>query len=220
MKKRLIISLALLLLLSTYNLQNKFELINPKLIIKKIIVENNEIVSDKILKRKLSFLYETNLFLLNSKSIQNSLNKVDFIDSFEIKKIYPNTIKIKVFEKIPIAILQNKNTKSYYTKSGDVINYIESKKFEKLPIVFGNKENFKIIYENLKKLNFPLKDIKTFLFFESKRWDLVTNQNKTIKLPIKNYKKSLENFMSIKDQYNFKKYKSFDYRINNQLILK
>ena len=97
---------------------------------------------------------------------------------------------------------------------------IESKKFEKLPIVFGDKENFKIIYENLKKLNFPLKDIKTFLFFESKRWDLVTNQNKTIKLPIKNYEKSLENFMNIKDQYNFKKYKTFDYRINNQLILK
>ena len=65
MKKRLIISLALLLLLSTYNLQNKFELINPKLIIKKIIVENNEIVSDKIIKRKLLFLYETNLFLLS-----------------------------------------------------------------------------------------------------------------------------------------------------------
>ena len=48
----------------------------------------------------------------------------------------------------------------------------------------------------------------------------ITNQNITIKLPIKNYKKSLENFMSIKDQYDFKKYKTFDYRINNQLILK
>ena len=54
-EKRLIISLALLVLLSTYNLQNKFELINPKLIIKKIIVENNEIVSDKIIKKNCYF---------------------------------------------------------------------------------------------------------------------------------------------------------------------
>ena len=41
-----------------------------------------------------------------------------------------------------------------------------------------------------------------------------------IKLPVKNYTKSLKNFMSIKEKKNFDKYKVFDYRINNQLILK
>ena len=43
---------------------------------------------------------------------------------------------------------------------------------------------------------------------------------KILKLPEKNYKKSLTNFMSIKDKTNFEKYKIFDYRLNNQLILK
>ena len=50
--------------------------------------------------------------------------------------------------------------------------------------------------------------------------DLTTKENQTIKLPIKNYISSLENFFEIKDQYNFRQYKSFDYRITNQLILK
>ena len=43
---------------------------------------------------------------------------------------------------------------------------------------------------------------------------------KIIKLPEKNYTESLTNFMRIKDKSNFEKYKIFDYRLNNQLVLK
>ena len=48
----------------------------------------------------------------------------------------------------------------------------------------------------------------------------VNKKNKLVKLPNKNYMKSLVNFLSIKDRDNFAKYKTFDYRINDQLILK
>ena len=48
----------------------------------------------------------------------------------------------------------------------------------------------------------------------------MTDNNQLIKLPINNYKQSLINFMELKNQVNFKKYKTFDYRIKNQLILK
>ena len=72
----------------------------------------------------------------------------------------------------------------------------------------------------LNNIDFPINEIKTFYLFESKRWDLVTKKNQTIKLPIENYEESLKNFIILKDQENFKKYSSFDYRIKNQLILK
>ena len=35
--------------------------------------------------------------------------------------------------------------------------------------------------------------LKNF-FFETKRWDIITNENQTIKLPIENYNKSLKIF--------------------------
>ena len=41
-----------------------------------------------------------------------------------------------------------------------------------------------------------------------------------IKLPSKNYRDSLKNFMKIRINKNFEKYNTFDYRLNNQLILK
>ena len=45
-------------------------------------------------------------------------------------------------------------------------------------------------------------------------------QDQTIKLPIKNYQESLKNFKNLRKQSNFNKYKTFDYRIKDQLILK
>tara|TARA_Y100001958_G_C21187637_1_gene516392 strand:- start:525 stop:1181 length:657 start_codon:yes stop_codon:yes gene_type:complete len=218
MKKRFLIAIFLLLLFSTYNIEKKFELKDFK--IKLITIENNEIIQEDVIKKNLSFLYNQNLFLMKTNEVKNKMNEIDFIDSFKIKKIYPNEIRIKVFEKTPIVILQNKKEKKYYTSKDDVIDFINLKQFQNLPTVFGDKESFKLFYENLKSTKFPLNEIKAFYLFESKRWDLITYENQTLKLPIKNYNKSLKNFHEIKDQENFKKYKIFDYRINNQLILK
>ena len=36
---------------------------------------------------------------MNIDEIHRSLKELDFIDSFSVKKIYPNTIKIKVIDK-------------------------------------------------------------------------------------------------------------------------
>ena len=219
MKNRLIIALLLLLILSTYKIQNNFNL-NSKINIEKIIVENNFVVKEQIIKNKLSFLYGTSPLFLKSGRIESKLNEIEFIDSFKIKKIFPNKLKISIFEKKPIAILQNKKQKKYFTSKGDIINYSYYKEFENLPLVFGNKKSFSIFLKNLKIVNFPLNEVKIFYLFESKRWDVVTKNNQTIKLPIKNYNYSLKNFLEIKDKQNFEKYKIFDYRINNQLILR
>ena len=219
MKKRLIISLVLILFLSTYSIQNDFKF-SKKINIQELIIENNFHVKENKIKQKLSFLYDTNLLFLNKKDLEKKLNEIDLVESFRIDKIYPNKIKIKIFEKKPVAILIYKGKKTYFTNNGDQINFFESKKYEKLPLIFGSKENFKIFYENLKKINFPIHEIEKFYFFKAKRWDIITKNNQTIKLPINNYDQSLKNFVKMKDLDNFKKYKTFDYRINNQLILK
>ena len=52
MKKRFLISLILLLVLSTYQIQNNFKL-GPNLLIKEIIVENNSIIPKKEITKNL-----------------------------------------------------------------------------------------------------------------------------------------------------------------------
>ena len=217
MNKRFLIALTLILLLTTYKLNYG---VNLNLGVKKLIIENNNILSEQQVKKNLFFLYDKNLFFLNKNLIREKLDKDSLIESFKIKKIYPDTLKIKVFEKEPIFILQNRKKKYFFTKKNLLIDYSRIKEYENLPIVFAEKENFDEFYNLLKKINFPIHKIKAFYFFDSKRWDLTTVNNKIVKLPIKGYEESLINFINIQQKEIFKNYTIFDYRINDQLILK
>ena len=218
MKKRLIISLIFITLFSTYKPQKLNSL--KKFNIEEILIENNYILKKEEIKKKLSSIYQTNLLFLDYSNIEEILKKNSFIKSFEIKKIYPNKIKITIIEKKPIAILHYKKKTFYISRNINFIEYIDLKNYNNLPNVFGGKDNFKSLYNELKKINFQFHLIKNFYFYEAKRWDLETYENQIIKLPVKNYTKSLENFMNFKKKYNFDNYKVFDYRINGQLILK
>ena len=219
MKKKIFVGLTLFIIFSTYKFKNDYNILEV-FNIKKIEIINNQILDGSEIKKDLIFLYQKNIFSINEKEIKERIEKNNFIESFEIKKIYPSSIKIKIFEKKPIAILYDKKEKFFYTDKGDVIKYFNIEKFENLPTVFGNKDNFNYFYKQLAKINFPIDQIKSFYFFETDRWDLLTVNNKTIKLPIKNYEKSLKSFLRIHEKDDFTKFKVFDYRINGQLILK
>ena len=141
MRRRFLLAIIFFLLLSTYNIQNKFRLNIP---IEKIIVENNELIKDETIRNQLTFLYDTNLFFLKVNKINEKLNEIDLIESYEIKKVFPEKIIIKVFEKKPIAIIQDKRKKLIYTNNHDVIKYFDLDKFENLPLVYASKINFNI----------------------------------------------------------------------------
>ena len=218
MKKRLLIALSLLILLTTINLQQSFVI--SKFNLKTIVIENNLLLKDKDIKNSLIPFYNKNLIFLNNNEFKKVLMQNSFIESFNIKKKYPSTLKVKIFEKKPIVILQNKKNKFYLSEKIDLIEFKNFPNYQNLPYVLGNKDDFKIFYKNLKKINFPLDIIKKYTLFESNRWDLETKNNQVIKLPSKNYTKSLENFLNLKNKNDFEKYELFDYRISNQLILK
>jgi len=218
MKKRPVIAVALLILLTTITLNPKITV--SKFNLKKINIENNFLLSKKDIKKLLIPIYDTNLIILRNKEIENLLTKNSLIESFNIKKKYPNALKIKIFEKKPIAILQNKKKKFYLSEKIDLIEFKDLPDYQNLPYIFGNKDEFEIFYNNLIEINFPFNQIKKYTLYETNRWDLLTKNNNMIKLPSKNYMESLKNYLNLQNKNDFRKYKIFDYRINNQLILK
>ena len=218
MKKRLVIAISLLVLLTTISSQQK--LIISKFNLKTIIIQNNLLLEDKDIKNLLIPIYNKNLLFLDNTEVKKILMQNSFIDSFKIKKKYPSTLKIQIFEKRPIAIIFNKKNKFYLSEKIELIEFKNLPNYQTLPYVLGNADNFKIFYTNLKNINFPLDIITKYIFYESNRWDLEIKNNQVIKLPSENYTKSLENYLKLKSKNNFEKYKLFDYRINNQLILK
>ena len=218
MKKRLVIALFLLILFTTFNSQQKFIISHFDL--KTIEIENNLLLKDNDIKNLLISFYNKNLVLLNNNEVKNALMQNSLIESFKIKKKYPNTLKVKIFEKKPIAVLFDKKNKFYLSEKIDLIEFRNLPNYQTLPYVLGNKDDFKIFYNNLKKINFPLNEVKKYTLYETDRWDLETKDNQVIKLPSKNYLKNLKNFLDLKSKNDFGKYKLFDYRISKQLILR
>ena len=156
MKKSFFGLIILFIFLTTY--KPKFDLtIGSDFKIKKIQIVGNSVLDSNEIIKKLNFLYEENLFFLNFKDIKKNLNNETFIESFSLKKIYPNTLNIIVVEKEPIAILNNKKKKFYISNKGDFIDFQNIEKYRNLPTVFGSGKHFYSLYEDLNNIKFPLK---------------------------------------------------------------
>ena len=218
MKIRIIITATLLIFLTT--ISSKQKNFFSKFNINKIMIENNILIQEKDLKNSLEPIFNKSLLFLESREIEKILIKHNLIESFKIKKKYPNTLKIKIFEKKPIAILINKKRKFYLSEKIELIEFNNLFNYQNLPYILGSKDDFEIFYEKINKIDFPIKKIKKYIFYETNRWDLETTDDKIIKLPSKNYSKSLINYLNLTSKKEFKKYNIYDYRINDQLILK
>jgi len=218
MKNRFIIGATLIILFTTFISEKNFTIKN--LTINEIRFENNKIVSNEELIKDLSFLYNKNIIFLNTLEIKKKLNKNGFIESLQVKKVYPNKLVIKIFEKQPIAIIFHENKKFFLGKKFELIKYKKIFKYENLAVINGDEKSFKKLFINLKKTKFPSDLVKKYELQKAERWNIELIDGRLIKLPINNYKKSLKNFLKIKADRNFEKYKIFDYRLNDQLILK
>ncbi len=220
MKKSLFGLVLLFIIFTTYKPNFDIDLNSP-LNIRNIEIEikNNNLIKLDHIRSELQFIYSKNLFFIDLQQIENTLKKDKLIQSIIIKKNYPFKIQIQILEKKPLAILQQKKNKYYILDDGNLVNFVFSEVYQNLPVVFGNGLEFYSFYKDLEYSDFPIDKIKSFYYFDSGRWDLLLRNGKTIKLPIKEYIFSLKNFINSINDSNFDKYKIFDYRIKDQLIL-
>ena len=212
--------LFIFIIFTTYNAKHKKKFTRIFFPVKKILVENTVAINSLELRRDLNFLLNSSLFFLDKEKILLTINKEDFVSNFQLKKVYPNTLKIEINEKLPVAIQLIDKKKFYITKKNEKINFVDIKVYKDLPLIFGNNSNFNIFYNELKKNNFEIKSIKAFYYFDIGRWDILLKNEKTIKFPEKNYLELLTKINLMLNDSNFSKYKTFDFRVKDQLILK
>ena len=217
---KLIALLILFLSLTTFNpfgnKKNHFQIFK----VNNIIISGNHLLDKNEIKNDLSSLIGKNLTFVDNEDLDFVLKNYNLIKRVNIKKIFPNTIKLIIEEKKLIAIIQNKKKKFYLTEDGNPVNFKEILEKQELPVVFGNEKNFLELYKIMEEINFPFKKIEKYLFFEIGRWDIIFEDKKIIRLPPNDYKLSLENFLNITRNNDMEKIMIFDYRIKDQLILK
>ena len=211
------------ILLTSINNNSFLKKINSLLEINHIKIQGlSENENHKLSNEFKSLLFE-NIFLVNNKKFQEILIKNDLIQSFNIKKNYPNSILINI-EKTDFLALTNLNNEKYIIASnGRLIKYEnikEKKKIKKLPYIFGkiDYKNFILFKELIDKSKFDYKDINLLYYFPNKRWDIKTKNNVLIKLSDTNILESLNIAKNIIDNENFKNQNIIDLRISNQII--
>ena len=190
MKKfyRIFLLVIALIFLSTYT-PSGFDLISKKnntfFKIKKVEVVNNFLVKESEIKNKLKKILEKNIFLIKRKDIEDPLRKIDFLEKIEVKKKYPSTIIVEIFETKPVAVLYENKKKYLIDSSSNLILFKDNMNFNQLPSVFGEgaKDYFIYFFSQLESNNFPLKNVEKFYFFEIGRWDLQLTNTKIIKFP-------------------------------------
>ena len=87
----------------------------------------------------------------------------------KLKKKYPNTIIINVYETKPVAILFKENSKYLLDSSSNLITFSENMLFDDLPSIFGEKaeQDFINFFDQLGNNNFPKQRVKNFLLFSN-----------------------------------------------------
>ena len=172
--------------------------------------------------QNLKFLLSKNIFFINKNDIHKIVKKNNLVESFYIKKFYPNLIKVKINQTKLLAITNKNNEKFFIGSNGKLISTDQIENFnEKLPFVYTNRNYFDFI--ELKKIidksKFKFEEIESFFYFPSNRWDIKTKDGFLIKLPKKKIKESLIFAEYIKTNEKFKDRKIIDLRISDNIIL-
>lgn len=222
MKKNFFLWFFLLIFLTTYNYHSEKKPVPGFFSIKEIEIEGIKNSNKEELQTRLEKIIKKNIIFLGQKDLKEVARNIDFINSLEVKKLYPNKLKIKVIEDLPIGIYLNDNGQKHLILENNKIIKNHNYEFKDLPNVYGEGalEKFYNFYLSLKKTGLNSKIIKQINYYDINRWDILLTNGKLIKLPTENYEKSVLKFLEIHEKVSFKKFKIFDFRIKNELIMK
>ncbi len=203
-----------LILSSTHNSNLKH---NNFFNIKKIEVVGLDKTDNLLLEKKLKDLIGSNIFTINNESFE-LIKSENLINRYNIKKIYPDHIKVFLESAVAISIIKNFNELIILGNNGKIID------LKNLPLnvpeVNGTNDIKKVFQtiKIIKKSNYDIKNIKKIIFFPSERIDIVLQNKKKIKFPINLTIDNLNLSLQLIDDEVFHRSKTIDLRIPNKVI--
>ena len=215
--KKILIYFFLLILVGSINNDSINNLRLEK--VKKINIFGLDENDQKIILYNLNNLDLKNIFFINKKSFQNTIENNSLVEDYNVIKKYPYSIDINIKKTNFIARI-NKNGKFFLVGNNGKLSNNNNSEIQ-LPYIFGSPEINRIL--ELKKIidqsNIDYSKIKSLYYFKSKRWDLEFTNNMIIKLPEKIEKEILDKISIFLKNIKLENKKVVDARIKNQIII-
>ena len=226
MKKlyKIILLLTILIFLTTYS-PNKITFFNKNnkffFKIQNIEITNNNKINKTDIINKLNHIYNKNILFISNDDISESLKTVNYLEKIEVKKKYPDTIVIKIYETKPVGILFKNNTKYIIDTVSNLITFNDNLVNTNFPNIFGKdaERDFINFFEQLKNNKFPRKQVKNYYYFQIDRWDVKLTNNQIIKFPSKKRKEAIQQSVKLLNHEDFENYKVIDLRIHGKIVV-
>ena len=219
-KKSKFIFIYVLLFILITSINNK-NLYNKELFPSNLIFKVNGLshADNQKLKKDLTHINEDNIFKLDKNKLSNRINENNLVFAFLAKKDYPNKINIQITKAKYFGKIYKNGQLYIIGSNGKLINY-DADSTKDLPYFYGKfkREEFLKFSNILNNVGLKTKDISSFYFFPSGRWDIKFKDGLLLKLPNTDLINVLSKALLLKNNQNFSNSKIIDLRIKNRII--
>ena len=127
------------------------------------------------------------MLAINNNHIRDKLQNVGWIKNASISKQYPNALVVKIQERTPIAIWQNKGNYQLIGSEGHLMGTQGITKYLDLLLLVGNNapERMDELQNIFHEMPLIKDNIKTASWISNRRWTLTTKSGIEILLPAK-----------------------------------
>ncbi len=224
LKKYIVVCFTAFCFITSIYFWNKLAVLQEKFInitgayIKTVSIMGASPKVEKLIRANLGAKEGDSIFSVSTTNMLKNLSKIGWIKEATIHKILPNIIKIKIVERIPIAVYYH--DKKYNLIDADGILIEETETTPGLPIISGSNANIhaKEILSLLSK--FPRIKVHSLMYVQNRRWNVILDNKITVKLPAKNLENMLKLLSDIIDQPSIKNaVTGIDLRVNGNVIV-
>lgn len=153
--------------------------------INNVKVSGNAETSEIDILEKIGLDGTTSLMALDVVATRDALKTLPWILDAEVRKVYPDTIEIKLKEKVAFGIWQHGQELSLIERDGKPIASLRDNKFAHLPLFVGMDAGTgaEEIMHDLERWPAVKVRVKALMRVAGRRWDLKLDNGVVIKLP-------------------------------------
>lgn len=140
----------------------------PYFTVKKILITGNRWIPSKTIRKKVDISTGQCIFTTDLDRIKQALYELPNVEDVALRRLFPDTIGVRISERIPVAILEGKSP-VFIDIKGSILEFDFSTEKIDLPVLTGicpgtegkiSAERFakaQMILEIIEKQNFPIK---------------------------------------------------------------
>lgn len=156
--------------------------------------------------------------------LKRDIEEFGWVKEANIERQLPNTLHIKIIERTPYAIWQNKGQLALIDRDGYIITRDGVEKFGGLSIVIGEDANLHVssLFEFVEEEGELIEDIASIIRVGGRRWDIRLKNDIEIKLPEKEPEKSWRYIANLHREKHLldRSLKTIDLRVSDRMFIK